>query len=216
MERERESAEAYPLQWPAGVERTVPGKRARARFGQVGQSSVGSWKTRNPISLAAARDGVLHQITLLGARYPVISTNLALRLDGLPRSGQRTPDDPGVAVYFFYEGAQRVLACDRWDRVEDNLRAVEKTLDALRGIDRWGVSEILQRTFSGFKALPQNGSGRAWWTVLGVAKDATMNDIIVAYRREARLRHPDQGGNRAQWDELQEAYGQAKSARGQA
>ena len=72
----------------------------------------------------------------------MISTNLKLRLDGLPRSDQATPADPGVAVYFELDGKTIVLACDKWNRVADNIYAIAKHVDALRGQDRWGVGTV--------------------------------------------------------------------------
>ncbi len=52
----------------------------------------------------------------------------------------------------------------------DNIQAIRKTIEAMRGLERWGVSDMLQRTFSGFKALPdQTGIGKeAWWIVFWV------------------------------------------------
>ena len=43
-------------------------------------------------------------------------------------------------------------------------------------------------------------------SVLGVPKDACANDIKRAYKRKAAVCHPDRGGSRADWDELQRAY----------
>lgn len=42
--------------------------------------------------------------------------------------------------------------------------------------------------------------------VLGVGVDATPDDIKRAYKRMASKCHPDQGGSRESWDELQRAY----------
>ena len=37
----------------------------------------------------------------------------------------------------------RAIACDKWDSIRDNLHAVAKTIEALRGIDRWGTGEMV-------------------------------------------------------------------------
>ena len=49
--------------------------------------------------MARARDDVLHEIKLMKGSDPIISTNVALRRDGLPSGNQKRVDDCGVAVY---------------------------------------------------------------------------------------------------------------------
>lgn len=179
--------EPYPLQWPTGFERTRYPERARfgARF-------------------APARDGVLHELRRLGATNVVISTNVPTRRDGLPYADMRQPDDPGVAVYFHYRRTPTVIPIDRWDRVEDNLRACQKAIDAIRGLDRWGAKMMVDAAFKGFAALPE--STTAWWNVLGVHRDATRAQIDAAYRRQLKIHHPDVGGSREAFDAVQQAY----------
>lgn len=174
-----EPIQAYPLQWPAG--------RQRRRYRQHAQ-----FGTRHGLTLGKARDELFRQIKLLGGKMPILSSNLELRLDGLPYANQRQPDDPGVAVYFTYKGKQHCFACDVWHKVEDNVFAIAKTIDALRGIERWGTGDMLERAFMGFEALPQP---EQWFQVLGVSAHATEQEIDAAYRRLAMEHHPDRGGN---------------------
>jgi len=140
---------------------------------------------------------------------PVLSSNLALRNDGLPYANQRQPSDPGAAVYFQRRGKSLVFACDRWDKVEHNLRAIAKTIEALRGIERWGSSDLMERAFNGFEALP---APEQWWQVLGVGQGAGRDEISRAYRDKARAAHPDQGGSHAAMARLNAARDQALSA----
>ena len=113
--------QAFPLHWPEGWPRTT------SRHSSAFQSSLGD-----------ARDHLMHQLDMMGARYTILSSNLELRRDGLPYANQRQPEDPGVAIYFQWRGKQMTFACDRWQKVEDNVRAIGKTVEALRGIERWG------------------------------------------------------------------------------
>src|SRR5690606_2593615 len=145
--------------WPAGWKRTPAHQRTRAKFGKKGQSSYGSWQTKNALTIAQALDRVRGELQRMGIRDDdlVVSTNLQLRLDGFPRSGQPEPQDPGGAVYW-NEPRQRgnpprCMAIDRYDRVADNLAAVAATLEAMRAIERHGGAEILERAFTGFTAL---------------------------------------------------------------
>lgn len=195
--------EAYPLQWPAGRKRTESWRRERANF---------------ETTFARARDDITREVALLtdrplrwGGPEVVISTNTALRRDGLPLAGQRNPDDPGVAVYFTYKGKPMSFACDRWDKIEHNMQAIAKTIEALRGIARWGTGDMLEAAFTGFTALPAPDVPREWWQVLGVARDAHPDAVLMAYRRLRSEHHPDRGRDARKFDEVEQAYRKATS-----
>jgi hypothetical protein len=191
------SAEAFPLQWPQGRPRTDRWKRERSKF---------------DVTFARARDNVISEIGRLAGRYPdpniVISTNTALRRDGLPLANQRQPDDPGVAVYFTYKKRPMSFACDRWDKIEHNMQAISKTIEALRGIARWGTGDMLEAAFTGFTSLPppQQPSRQplTWRDVFGsgVHNRAQLTEV---YRRLASAYHPDRGGDPAKMAELNAA-----------
>jgi hypothetical protein len=192
------TAEAYPLAWPAGVARTVV--PARSAFGEV--------------TIHRATQELLWEIERMRGRLPVVSTNLELRNDGLPYSKQRPITDHGVAVYFTRRGRQLVFACDRWDRIEHNMRAITKTIEAMRGIERWGSSDLMERAFTGFEALPspENAVTLTCWQILDLEPGASEMDVERAYRAKAKTAHPDAGGSREEWDQLRRAYEQAKKA----
>lgn len=212
---------AYPLQWPEGQPRTKPSARERAQFSRsvsVGDSRTGqsSYMRKEPLTLALGRKRLSDELERMRASYITLSTDVELRLDGQPYSNRREPDDPGAAIYFSRDGGQSHLciACDRYDRVHDNVAALAKTIEALRGMERWGTRTIVDAAFSGFRRLPAKASGRAWWTVLGLADGhtATKQAVVDAYRAKARLLHPDNGGNPVEWIELQDANRQATDA----
>jgi hypothetical protein len=194
------TATAFPLQWPAGRARREHWKREKAQF---------------DTSMAAARDGLFNELKLLGARHVVLSSNVALRLDGKPYANGPRVDDPAVAVYFSYRDRQMCFACDRWNRVEDNVQAIRKTIEALRGIARWGTGDMLQAAFTGFAALPPPivaGMKRPWREVLGFPPLATVSESMVTarYRQLASEHHPDrEGGDPAKMAELNRARDEA-------
>ncbi len=192
--------EAFPLQWPLNKPRTPGHRRERSRF---------------ETSFTVARDTLLKEIKLLRGRAVVISTNVSLRRDGLPLAGQRTPDDPGVAVYFLDKnGKQKCVACDRWNKVEDNIQSIRKTIEALRGIDRWGTGDMVEAAFSGFTALPPAPPVRKWWHVLNVEPHWPTTTIHDRYKELALQRHPDRGGSHEAMSTLNTAYEEFKRERG--
>ncbi|MDP2141333.1 MAG: J domain-containing protein [Gammaproteobacteria bacterium] len=181
---------AYPLTWPNGW------KRSKVR--QHSQFSKKTERTRRDVTLTDAVTFVLDELRRMEVRdwNVIISTNVELRLDGLPRGGKPAPVDTGVSVWWKDGNKQLVIAIDKYYRVADNLYAIGKTIEAMRGIDRWGSGEILERTFTGFQALP-NPDAVNWRDVL----DYRGNDLAeckVAYRRAIGNAHPDRGGNDAQ------------------
>lgn len=192
----------YPLYWPPGWPRTEDPQRAR--FNTSGES---------------ARNILFNELRLLGATNIVISSNAQLRRDGLPYVGQRL-DDCGVAVYFDLNGENQCVPCDKWSRLDDNIQAVRKTIEALRGLERWGAKEMVNAAFRGFKALPGaievgEATVRVWWEVLQVDPKADWEVISSAFRQLAKKTHPDSGGNSYAFQEVQRAFKEAKVLRGQ-
>lgn len=200
------SIPAYPLQWPAGWRRMPPSWRERARFGKASRNRAGGgWDVGRPLTIAEAVERVRKQLSMMGVSDDdlVISTNLVLRLDGLPRSNQAEPADPGVAVYWIDPAAKgqatRCMAIDRYDRVADNLAAVAATIEAMRAIERHGGAVVLERAFAGFTALPEPAAV-AWRDVLDP------DDPEGSYKRLRSQHHPDRGGDTAMFQRVQQAY----------
>lgn len=183
---------AYPLYWPAGWPRTA--KPSRPPF-----------KT----TFASARDNLFAELRKMGATNIILSSNVELRRDGLPYAG-RIPEDPAVAVYFTRQGQPQCIPCDKWDRVEHNVQAIRKTIEALRGLERWGAKSMVDAAFTGFKALPSTvepGAPRSWWEILGVAHTANPVEIKRAYTKLAQRWHPDKpDGDSAKFEEIKAAY----------
>jgi hypothetical protein len=83
-----------------------------------------------------------------------------------------------------------VMACDTWESTAENAHAIELALEALRQIERTGASQILERAFTGFAALPSS-THRSWRQVLELTAAPSPEDVKAAFRRLVRLRHPD-------------------------
>ena len=131
----------YPLHWPSGWVRTAK-------------------PIRSPFSaryMAIAVTKLLQDLTGAGADPSSIqiSTNVPLNGSGRARSGEPQPVDRGVAVYFRLDGEQMVSACDRWDRVEDNVYAIARDIETARARTQWGAT-TMDRVLAGnrYDALP--------------------------------------------------------------
>jgi hypothetical protein len=188
----------YPLAWPDGWPRKTPSGRRSAAF---------------KVTYDRAVADLDNEIRLLGGRLPVLSTNLQLRLDGTPVRDRGEPSDRGVAVYFELNGKQKVFACETFTTVKDNIRAIGLTIEALRAMQRFGATEMLERTLNAFDALPPPAAKRNWWDTLECKQDASREVIEANYRRLARDRHPDRGGSNDAMAELNDAKRLALEAR---
>src|SRR5579885_182114 len=187
-------AEAYPLYWPEGWKRTKFRERSRFKTG-----------------FGAARNLLFAELNRLGANRIILSTNIPLRNDGLPRANIK-PDggDPGVAVYFKRNGRDMVFACDKFIESSDNIYAIAKTIDAMRGIERWGASDMMERAFTGFAALPEKTS-QSWRDVLGLHVDPiTIESVEHRFKELARTYHPDLGGDADQFRQIVQAREDAR------
>ncbi len=181
---------AFPLSWPENWPRAK--SRSRSKFGNH--------------SVAQCATAIESEIRMLGARDLIISSNLRARLAGMPTLEGR---DPGVAIYFKFKEKLCVLACDSWNLPYENLWAIAKHIEALRGQGRWCVGS-LEQAFRGYTAIPEKTGGPLpWWQVLGLEQTASQADIKAAYRELAKKAHPDTGGTHELFTQLQEAYCQA-------
>jgi len=189
--------QAYPLTWPLGWARTK-----------------GSRRSPYKLPLEQALTALTAELRLFRAKDFIVSCNVRPRLAGLPRD-IAGPSDPGVAVYWEDQKSRpRVMACDHWDSVRGNVRAITVTINALRQIERSGASQLLERAFTGFAALPANASDSSWRQVFDWPEGDPVSPetVTTRYRQLARVRHPDGGGshealvqlNRARDDAMRE------------
>lgn len=194
-----------------------PGKRTPSYSRRQAPFKAGYQKTL---------DGLEREIGHLNGKSVVIQIALEsrdIRNDGWPRSSAR-PKEPGVVVSFVTSKGPLSFPCDTYNAWEDNLRAITLSLEALRAVDRYGVTKHSEQ-YKGFAQIEAPGesssmtveqaaaflshwSGQAvnWkpWPYLPVVESA--------YRTAARKLHPDAGGNAAQFIELQRAKDILQSA----
>lgn len=187
--------EGYPLQFPATWKRTIHPERAR--FGSH--------------SIAQANYFLRNEIERLGGKKIVVSSNLMLRVDGSPYSSQKSPQDTGVAVYFYLKDKEQCFPCDRWDKVEHNLWAIYMSISAIRALERWGAKDMVESAFKGFEALPSPDQV----TNTKVRYFSGMNSLEegkAIFKNLALELHPDKGGSQEDFMELNKQYVQFKQS----
>lgn len=189
MSQAYEDAAAFPLCWPEGWPRTKTKKN-------------GLFKQ----TVYTATQNLTDQLARMGATQVILSTSIPLRRDGLPLSKPPVDGDHGAAVYFMRKKKPLCLACDQYFDIADNIQALAKTIEAMRGIERWGSTDLLDRAFTGFAALPQSTSSESWWDVLGVSRSATADEITAAYKAKIKLAHPDTGGSNEDFMRIKTAH----------
>jgi hypothetical protein len=201
----------YPLCWPDHVARIPPHSRGNPQFSER--------------TIAAAVQFLLAEINRLNGRRwdyddsdVIISSNLKLKLGGLPSGNQPEPADTGIAAYFklrFFRGGKAyerplVMTCDKWRKSADNIYAIGKHIESQRAQFRWGCGSV-EQAFQGYVAIPERCGGEAWWTILGVPSTADKAAVELAYKTKAKTEHPDAGGSQERWVKLQTAFEQANS-----
>lgn len=142
-----------------------------------------------------------------------------LRQDGLPYANARTPDDPGVILTFESKHGPLSFPCDTYRHWQDNIRAIALAMEALRKVDRYGVTKSDEQ-YRGWKALPGGGESSSTMTAEAAAAflskacdgDCSANALLQsavnlapAYRHAARRLHPDAGGSTEDFQRLQTA-----------
>lgn len=183
--------QAYPLAWPPGFPRTK--ERERSKFKTTLASSLGN---------------VRRSLELFGkdSRKPisalVISSNYSL--------GDERPVDPGVAVYFQWDGIAVCIPVDRYVTLADNLQATHHIIEARRVELRHGSLQLIRATFTGFTALPPPNAAYSWRMILDCGREATLADAERKYREKARKAHPDNGGTHADMAQLNQAITEAR------
>lgn len=184
------AAAAYPLTWPPMF------PRAKSR-------EKGAFKTTLPNAMKNVDDSLRRFATDSGKRLSdiVISSNVSL--------GVNRPSDPGVAVWFTWDGMGVCIAVDRYQAIEANLQAIHHIIEARRVELRHGTLALVRATLQGFLALPAP-AGASWREVLGVGTLASATEIRDAFRAKRSETHPDkQGGDATRFDAVQKAYDQA-------
>lgn len=136
---------------------------------------------------------------MLGARIVVVElaiTEMDLRRDGQPYAGTK-PRHPGVTVAFESRHGPLKYTADKFTTWTENLRAIALGLEALRKVDRYGMTSRGEQ-YAGWKALPP-GDGPS----VERGKDLIREHGSV--RQALMATHPDHGGDPSAFADVQAA-----------
>lgn len=160
-------------------------------------------------------DKLEKELSSLGARDIVVQAGFTLadvRNDGWPRGGRR-PSHPAVVLTFRDKSGNSLsFPCDTYNDHEDNLRAIALSLEALRAVNRYGVTKGHEQ-YKGFAQLPaanpnsiRNAALLFFSQTTGWTNSQIVSDPNGAYRLASRACHPDLGGNQEVFVKLQEHW----------
>lgn len=148
-------------------------------------------------------------------------TRRECRRDGWIRADAR-PSHPAVILSFDSKWGPLSYPCQTFETWKANVRAIALALEALRKVDRYGVTSTGQQ-YTGWKRLPPPGGS----TITTGRRDAAavlirhggepwvpedVDDLLedpdlvrAAYRDAARATHPDRGGDREAFEAVKAA-----------
>lgn len=159
------------------------------------------------------------ELRQLGAKELVIQVAMRedqIRLDGYPRANAYATH-PGVILAFESKHGPLKYAVDTFTSWEDNIRAIALALEALRKVDRYGVTKRGEQ-YTGWRALPPEGGTSATFTadaaaafVAAACKNGVTAAVLLrdpesvrkAYLAAAQRLHPDRGGSTREFQQLQ-------------
>jgi hypothetical protein len=157
------------------------------------------------------------ELEFLGASEVVLSVGLNdsdIRMDGWPRANVH-PWHPGIIISFDSKHGPLRYLCDEYEQqwygglnsYQANLRAISLGLEALRAVDRYGITRRGEQ-YTGWKQLAA-GDGpttveQAAQIIRTFAMKAGYNvgtdDKAEAIRKAMFAAHPDHGGTDADFD----------------
>ena len=174
-----------------------PGKRTRAP--KRSQFSAGWSKTLELLE---------RELSHLRARNIVIQADCdesQIRLDGMLRASARM-NSQGIILSFDSSHGPLSYPCDRFDRWQDNVRAIALALEALRTVDRYGVTRNAEQ-YKGWAKLPPPPASSFDIETVDQARSEILKacglDSVIwsdpwqsnAIRLAKRKTHPDHGGD---------------------
>ncbi|MHB9288162.1 DnaJ domain-containing protein [Halobacteriales archaeon Cl-PHB] len=183
------------IDWPGWAERTASAARSR-----TSKFSVTLAQAINRIE-AALMDRLEADDWRLSTAAP------HRKKDGRPYA-DANPDDPGAVLRWSKGGEQYAVACDHYDALRDNVRAIGLYIEEKRKMSNrpvvTGQDEFATARLPGGDqdAIAPDPPAHE---VLGVAEDAPERVVKAAYQEKVKEVHPDAGGSKEEFQRVERA-----------
>lgn len=187
----------------------------------IGKETPSSQRRRSPFKATFNKtlQDLDRELVYLQAKNVVFQADVRaedIRLDGMLRVRSATRS-PKIILSFDSIHGPLSYPCDRFDRWEDNVRAIALSLRALRAVDRYGVTRSAEQ-YKGWAKLPAPDApmsfesaarclvkyidGMNWEWV----QHSNLVDMMPIFRTARAASHPDRnGGQSAEFLNVQKA-----------
>lgn len=209
------------IQWPSGLRIEPLGE-------WPGEMTARRERSRFDSTMSSTMETLRRELAALGARNAALQVAIpasAFRLDGYPRSTAKA-EHPGIILTLNSKHGALSYPCDTFDRWEDNLRAIALALEALRKVDRYGVTRRGEQ-YRGFLALEATAAPAGFATAdeaiaflartagisVGDPAKSPMDAVALYLRRAQRATHPDTGGDAATFQRVALAESKVRAER---
>lgn len=203
------------LSWRVVPIERWPGEQTRNRqdapFFTIGPANeYGFRPRRGGVDWTATSDLLERELREMRAKNIVLQmavTDRDIRNDGWIKAAAR-PTHPGVILSFESKHGPLSYPCDTYRDWQANVRAIALALEALRKVDRYGVTRRGEQ-YTGWKQLPGAGgttttmsaevAARVMVECEGMDGDPetlleSIDAVLATFRQAAKRVHPDAGG----------------------
>ncbi len=172
----------------------------------AGVKPAASWqRSRFEASLTRTLADLGRELRALKATNVVIELDVRdrdIRLDGYPRADAR-PANPVVAISFDSRHGPLRYATGEYDDWRHNLRAIALSMEALRAVDRYGVSKRGEQ-YQGWKELTKSTDPADAIQTREQAQ-AFLAQWAGDVRAAVKATHPDHGGDETEFRKVMRA-----------
>lgn len=106
-------------------------------------------------------------------------------------------------VRFVLRGIPITIECSTQEEYRGNLRCIYYAVEAMRMNEKRGIADTMKNAYL---QLAAPAAGRDPYEVLGVRPDAPDHIITAAYRALVKKHHPDIGGKREVFEQIEAAH----------
>lgn len=142
-----------------------------------------------------------------------LSSNMITKRDGSFFANPDEPVDPGAAVWWLdHAGELCVIACDAWNTVQGNFRAIALNIRHMRAVQRTKATQIFGRMQQSFRIHTLAAENPVHEKppcaqVLGLERwPVARDELNRVFRQLAKARHPDRGADEAEFKQISDAY----------